>query len=320
MKDLITVFTYCPDNKRKKILHELLEKLKVIKTSFDILVVSHSKISDLSYENLDYFYYDKNNELLSDFDLNNDFWFENDSFKIKTSTIYSQNTHLAIYSLLYYVFNFAKHKRYNKVHCIEYDINLYDSNLFVKINEKLNKYDTIMFKGKNGWVSGVYFAFTLNNFPEEYFMYNKEKIIEKLRYSDTKMTENITPSILSVNGRTVFFESLETLNPKEVYQIVDSHKNNELNWCVPVYDKISNKIYFFVYNEKGGNFKIDVINGKKHFQIFNNQINLWSIIEIGDINETKKIIVMVNDKVKKEIIISEENKQTFIENNFIQFL
>ena len=319
MKDLICIFTYCPDNKRKKVLHVLLEKLKVIKTNFDILVVSHSKISDMSYDILDYFYYDKNNELLNDFDLNNDFWFENENFKIKTSTIYSHTTHLAIYSLLYYVFNFAKHKQYNKVHCVEYDINLYNSNLFLKINEKLNECDTIMFKGKNGWVSGVYFAFTLNNFPEEYFTYNKEDIIRKLRDSNSKMTENITPSILDVNGRTMHFESLETLNPNGIYQTVDSHKNNELNWCVPVYDNFSEKIYFFVYNENGGEFKIDVVNGKKHFQIFNDKIKLWSITEIGNINETKKIIIMVNDKVKKEIIINEKNKQTFIENNFIQF-
>ncbi len=36
MKDLITVFTYCPDNERKKILQDLLSQLNVLRDKFDI--------------------------------------------------------------------------------------------------------------------------------------------------------------------------------------------------------------------------------------------------------------------------------------------
>ena len=61
MKDLISVFAYCPDNKRKKVLQDLLDKLKPLKDRFDILVISHSPISEISYDDIDYFYYDKNN-------------------------------------------------------------------------------------------------------------------------------------------------------------------------------------------------------------------------------------------------------------------
>ena len=76
MKDLITIFNYSPDDRRKKILHDLILDLQDLKEDFDILVVSHSPISDITLDLIDYFYYDKNNELLTDFDLTNKFSWE----------------------------------------------------------------------------------------------------------------------------------------------------------------------------------------------------------------------------------------------------
>jgi len=97
MKDLISVFAYCPDNKRKKVLQDLLDKLKPLRDRFDILIVSHSPISEISYDDIDYFYYDKNNTLLDDFDLNNNFWFKNNTFNVNSTTVYPKSTHLAIF-------------------------------------------------------------------------------------------------------------------------------------------------------------------------------------------------------------------------------
>jgi hypothetical protein len=96
MKDLITIFNYSPDNKRKEILHNLIVRLQSIRDKFDILVVSHSSISDISLGLIDYFYYDSNNELISDFDLTNKFWFRESEFVINSSLVYPINTHLAI--------------------------------------------------------------------------------------------------------------------------------------------------------------------------------------------------------------------------------
>jgi hypothetical protein len=62
VKDLITIFNYSPDNKRKEIVHNLLVRLQSVRNDFDILVVSHSPISDISLGLVDYFYYDKNRE------------------------------------------------------------------------------------------------------------------------------------------------------------------------------------------------------------------------------------------------------------------
>jgi hypothetical protein len=320
MKDLITVFTYCPDNKRKKVLEDLLDKLKIFRNKFDILVVSHSQIPELCYDNIDYFYYDKNNVLLYDFDLNNNFWFKSESFYINSTTVYPKSTHLAIYNLLYYTFNFAKHKNYNKVHCIEYDINLTNEDLFSYVSNLLDDSNTVMFQRQDGWIYGTYFAFNMEDFPESQFIYNEEEILNTLRDSDSRMTENITPLILSPNNRTIHFEPLSKLDPTGIYQKIDTHSNNELNWCVPVCDKHSNDLYLFVYNNNGGEFKVDCLNGEKHTQIVNNNSNTWTLTPIGNIENTNKIIIIVNDEIKKEVTLTEKNKEKFKNYNFVEFV
>ena len=319
MKDLITVFTYCPDKKRKKVLQDLIDKLQNLRNDFDVMVVSHSKIPDLCYDNIDFFYYDKNNTLLYDFDLNNNFWFKTESFYLNSTTVYTKSTHLAIYNLLYYTFNFAKHKQYNKVHCIEYDINLTDESLFSYVNNILDTKNTVMFQREDGWVYGTYFAFNLENFTDDKFIYNEEEILETLRNSDSRMTENITPIILTQNGRTIQLEPLSILDPTGVYQKIDMHSNDKLNWCVPVCDKNSNELHLFIYNNNGGDYKIDCLNGEKHVQIINNSKGTWSITPIGDINTTEKIIIIVNNDIKKEITLTEKNKEKFKKYNFVEF-
>lgn len=318
MKDLITIFSYCPDDKRKKVLNDLLEKLQEFRNRFDLLVVSHSRIFEMSHELIDYFYYDSNNKLLEDFDLRKKHWFSNEIFDINTTFVYPPSTHLAIYSLLYYTFNFAKFKNYKKVHCIEYDINLSVPSLIDDVNQTLDEFDTVMFKGENDWIHGTYFAFTMLNFPDEYFTYNEEKILDTLRKTETKMTEAITDKLLTVNNRSIKFESLSKLDPSRVFQKVDNHQNNELTFCVPLCDRHSDKVYLFVYNEKGYDCSVDVIVNNAHLNLKTSEPRTWSLRYLGEINEIENITILVNKKIKKQLFLNETNRNEFRKYNFIE--
>jgi hypothetical protein len=319
MKELISVFAYCPDNNRKKILQDLLTQLQIIRDKFEIMVVSHSPISDLSYDLIDHFYYDASNKLLSDFDVRKKHWYSNHVFNINSTLVYPPSTHLAIYSLLYYTFNFAKFKSFNKVHCIEYDINLIDLNLFDDVSTTLNDYNTVMFKReRDGWLYGTYFAFTMNDFPDDYFIYDEEKILNQLRNSETKMTECITDKLLTPNSRTIKLEPLSKLDPTNVFQKVDNHMNDELLWCVPLCDRNSDMVHFFVYNNKGGNYDVDIIINDKHLNINTSCLNCWYVKPLGNINEINEILVLVNKKIKKHIILNDENRDMFRKYNFIE--
>ena len=52
---------------------------------------------------------------------------------------------------------------------------------FCKWFNSLDNYDTVMFEREDGWIYGTYFAFNMNNFPDDYFKYNEENILKILR-------------------------------------------------------------------------------------------------------------------------------------------
>jgi len=319
MKDLITIFNYSPDNKRKEILHNLIVRLQSIRNKFDILVVSHSPISDISMGLVDYFYYDSNNELISDFDLTNKFWFRDSEFVVNSSLVYPISTHLAIYSLLYYTFNFSFHRGYKKIHFIEFDINLEDINLIDKVNEDLNDNDTVLFHGDNEWAIGVYFASTLNGFNVERFKYDRESILKQLTQSDSRMTERVTPVILC-KDRKVKYRSVYEIN-KSDSQLNDEHKNSDLRWVVPVVVQHTNEVNFFIYNEIGNNHIVDLFVDNQHwFFNINNGPGVWNLTNIGDLNEINEILIFVDKKMVNKINFNDENRDTFRINNSLIYL
>lgn len=316
MKDLIAVFTYCPDTNRKLILNELLEQLQPIRNNFDIIVLSHSELPSTTVDLSDYSHIESENKLLYDFDLRNKFWFRTEKLFVHSSLVYQFSTHLTIYSLIHFAINFSKYKGYKKIHCVEYDLKLNDLKLINQINSHLDSFDNVMFRSNDGWVHGTYFAFKTENFPDEYYTYSEDFILKQLKSTETNMTEHYTPKFLSVNNRTTHFEPLESISKGPLVQKNDSHHNNELNWCVPVVEKDTENLYFFLYNEKGGNNDIDVIYNSNHINLNSGHKGVWKIIPLGKITENNKLIILVDKKIKHDIFFTEENRIKFTQHNF----
>jgi len=316
MKDLITVFTYCPDDERKVILTELLHKLQDIRKDFDILVVSHSELPNLISTMVDYIYIENDNKLLFDFDITNKFWFNTEILFAHSASVYPFSTHLSIYSLVHYALNFAKFKKYDKIHCIEYDINLDNNEIINLTNEKLNEYDNVIFKSDDGWNHGVYFASKTNGFPENYFIYDEDFIKGEIKNVETRMTEHYTPKFLGVGGRKTFFEHTSKINSKGILQIKDSHGNDDLNWCVPIVDNGDNTLHFIVFNEKGGNYNMDIIVDGKHTLVKIDVKGDWKLIPLGKFDEINNFKLLVNGTVRHDITFNDENRNLFKINNF----
>lgn len=133
------------------------------------------------------------------------------------------------------------------------------------------------------------------------------------------MTENFTPKFLGVNKRSFYYESLQVLNPNGVYQKIDAHQNDELNWCVPVCEIKNDMVYFFIFNEKGGQWNVDVICNKKHKSFSPLNDGNWILEPLCRISELKDIIVLLNNKIKYVFELNEENKEDFLKNNIVNF-
>ena len=316
MKDLVTIFTYCPDDERKVILTELLHKLQDIRKDFDILVVSHSELPNLISTMVDYIYIENDNKLLFDFDITNKFWFNTEILFAHSALVYPFSTHLSIYSLVHYALNFAKFKKYDKIHCIEYDINLDNNEIINLTNEKLNEYDNVIFKSDDGWNHGVYFAFKTNGFPDNYFIYDEDFIKVEIKNVETRMTEHYKPKFLGIGGRKTFFEHTSKINSKGILQIKDSHGNDDLNWCVPIVDNGDNTLHFIIFNEKGGNYNMDIIVDGKHTVVKIDVKGAWKLIPLGKFDEINNFKLLVNGTVRHNITFNDENRNLFKINNF----
>lgn len=318
MKDLICVFTYCPDLERKNILTELVKKLQGIRNNFDILLVSHSTIPEIITSQVDFTYIDNENYLISDYDLRNKFWFNSNVLKIESTLVYPPSTHFAIYSLMHYVINFSSYRGYKKIHCIEYDIHLNDLNLIIDTNNKLEEVDNVLF-GDETWCYGTYFAFKNENFPETYFKHDKNFILNEISTIKNRMTEDYTKKFLTINNRSHLLEPIEKLDPKGIFQLFDNHSNDELNWCVPLYESSTDFVYFFIFNEKGFEFELDIIFNDKHKHFSTIKKSNWILEPICKIDELKNFTTILNGKIKYSLNFNESNVDKFKQHNFIEY-
>lgn len=320
MKDLISVFTYCPDYKRKELLHKLLLDLQDLRDKYDILVVSHSPISDISMNLIDYFYFESKNEIIEDFNFTNIFWFRTEQFAVNSSLVYPKSTHLAIYSLLFYTFNFAFHRGYNKIHFIEYDIKLHNVDLINSVNQDLDSYDSVVFQAFDKWIMGIYFASTLKGFTTKDFEFDREKILSQLYETDSRMTERVTPNLIC-NGRNYKKRHFDEINNGLDCQLNDEHNKNFLKWSVPLVVEDTNEVVFFVYNEFGSEHIIDLFVNNNHTKIEIPPIkNYWNLTHLGYINELNEIIIFIDKKQINKINFDNMNRTNFSKNNFLKYL
>jgi hypothetical protein len=319
MKDLITIFTYCPTYEKRKLLLDLVKNLQSKRDKFDLMVVSHSSIPEIIIELVDYYYYDKENILIRDFNLTNKFWFREENITINSSLVYPVSTHLAIYRLIYYTLNFSKFMGYSKTHFIEYDIKMDDFDLIDEVNEKLNEYDNVMFKGNDDWVWGVYFA-TKNTYDIKDFIYNERQIMEDLCSVENRMTEYVTPKMLSTNGRTILYESIDKIDKEQKCQWIDEHLNDKLIWCVPVVYENGDELCFFIFNEKGGDYIVDLFINDIKTSFNSGKIGIWYLHSVGSLSETNKIEIFVDGEWRNKILLNEDSKESFRKNNFYKYI
>jgi hypothetical protein len=320
MKSLLAIFTFCPDTERKLILLDLLKQIQSLRDNYDIIILSHSEIPNECASLCDFIYIESENNLIYDFNLRNKFWLKTEHIFAHTSLIYPFSTHLSIYSLIHYVLNFSKYKKYSKVHCLEYDINLQNPEIIKKVDIKLNEFDNVMFKSSDNWIHGVYIAFKIEEFPDNYFQYDEKFIIEEIQTIETRMTEHYTPKFLNVGERKTHYESIDEISSDGVLQKNDAHGNQELNWCIPIVKKDSDELFLLIFNEKGNNNKIDLLTNLTNVSTDSGEKNYWKLIKVGEFHKTEKVIILVDGKIKHNIVFDESNRKKFIESNYFYYL
>ena len=321
-KDLIIIGAYCPDEERLKLLYNCIESLSPIKKDFDILITTHSKLPDYIVDKVDYVFFDKKNELITDWELLNKPWFSPfEGMRILSSLVTGYSTFLAVYRIFIGALGLAKNFKYEKVHWVEYDSFFRNYEDFYDNSKLLNDYTAVLYKKqyknfeKNlEWGYGCFQSINLKKLDEIFLIYDKEKLIEILRNCPNKTNEKITQEVYLRNGGQVYFKDFEKISSVNSFNLSDETTKEDLNyWTVPFYDTKKDLVSVIVWNSKNDN-PIDVvflINNEKVINIEKVSKFQWVIRDVSPLNEFNSLITIVNGKIKNEIIFNDELKQVF---------
>lgn len=309
MKDLILVSSFCNTKEKEETLRNLIQQIETQKDTFDLMIVSHTVIPTDISEKCDFVLYDKKNELLDDWDLRCTPWFNpNNERPIMSIFTGFFNTHLAIWRMLILGNSLAKNAGYNKVHHIEYDSSITD---FSEINENsklLDDFDCVTYTKSENDVDdilfGTYQAYRLDTLNKELLVLNEDNLKTKIRISSSKSPEEMLYNLLhSEKKGFVKNKKLLDTNGNEFGLTTNKLSNNHTAWCLPYYDKLTNKLSFVIWNMEDNRDSINVqliYNDEKVFNFENIKHRHWTLKDIDDFDNAKKLTVLLNGKIRNE--------------------
>ena len=331
MKDLIVIGAYCPDKEREDMLNKCVDSLLPLKDDFDFLITSHTIIPEYIAKKVDFTFYDKKNDLITDWEYCNKPWFSPfDGMTIVSTLITEYSTFLAAYRIFIGGLGLARNFKYNKVHWVEYDSlftnfedfyensKLLDDNVAVQYKKEYKDYEKNL-----EWGYGCFQAINVQKLDETFLTYDREKLMEILKNCPNKTNEKTTQEIYEKNGGTIFFKDFNKMMDKNnQFNLSDKAAKDSMDyWTVPFYNTKEDKVSIIVWNNKDEKpINVNFIINNDRMITFNNLNKFeWRMGEIGNINDINSILILVNNKIKTNIILNEEKRELFKITNYTQF-
>jgi hypothetical protein len=295
-KELILVLAYCPDKKRKEIFFEFLKQLQNFRDTYDILVSSHTPLDTIFFDYFDYFYYDKNNIILTDIEYRqNGFFCPFDNYVIWSSYIGSGNTIKAILDLLIPSISIAKNLKYEKIHFFEYDTKIVNNTELVENSKLLDEYDYVIYNAENTHkIAGGYLSFKTNFVVDEWKENNEETLKKAYFGVYPKAPENILYNQIK-NQRKFIEKNYHELKLNGI-EINIVHENRS-NWNVPFFDPKDSNLKFVSFNNTNSEYDVKVIVNNKLHNLGIIKPRNWKIISLlENFYDVEHVTVLKNNE------------------------
>jgi hypothetical protein len=327
MKDLIVIGAYCPDKEREDMLNKCVDSLLPLKDNFDFLITSHTIIPEYIAKKVDFTFYDKKNDLITDWEYCNKPWFSPfDGMTIVSTLITGYSTFLAAYRIFIGALGLARNFKYNKVHWIEYDSlfgnfdDFYENSKLLEDNTAVQyKKEYKNFETNLEWGYGCFQAINVQKLDETFLTYDRDKLMEILKNCPNKTNEKTTQKIYEKNGGKIFFKDFnELINKNNKFNLSDKASKDSMDyWTVPFYNTKEGKVSVIVWNNKDDepinvNF---IINNEKIITFKEVNKFEWKMGDIGDIDGIDSIITLVNGEKKNEVKFNNDLREIFKKTN-----
>lgn len=328
MKDLILIGAHCPDVERETFMAKLVNQLQGARDKYDILICSHLTIPEYISRQVDFVFYDRNNDLLHDMKYMNQPWFSpNEEILILSTLIGESSTYLAVYRLIVSGLGIAKIYGYKKVHYVEYDTDFQDLSELDVHSKLLDDYDWVAItkEEKNyeeniDWPLGNFSSFKLESVDKTFLEFDREKLLEILYNSPNKTNEKITYDVMTMNGNKIYLRDYyQEISQKNIYGLSRKTSRESLTyWAVPFYDTKKDTLCVVVWNNRDdGPIDVDfIINSEKVIHFDKIDKFGWSLQEVGKLENINSITTLVNGKIKNNLKFNEDSKELFKQTNY----
>jgi len=318
-KELIIITSHCNTTKKKEILLKLLISLQSYRVNFDILVSSHVPLDSHFFEYFDFYFFDKNNNVLTGSKFVQNSWFAPfDNYVIWSSYSDYGNTILAIWDMIIPSISIAKSHGYQKAHYIEYDSVINNDVELFNNSELLENFDYIFYNSlESHSLVGAFFSFRLDSIIEEWKKIDHIKMKRLIEESYPKTPEFMFYKMVT-NQRNVLRKDLTLLDQNGI--IINLSRGSKFYWDVPYFDPNSFRLKFISYNINSEHYDIKIIvNKTQYYYIEELPEHNWTIIDISEnfYDVYNLVVFRNNEEIINLDLSSDESKKFFIKYNSV---
>ena len=283
------------------------------------MVVRHTRLHIDIKKKIEYFVFDKKNEILTDWDLLNQPWFmPGGDRKILSSFLTKKNTQLAIWRMMIIGFSMAKNLGYSKIHHIEYDCKISEVSEFVENSWLLNEYNSVVYMDRKEGIAEIMFGSFQSYFiPKLNPLLTKlseEEIKNLIRNSQTKSPEWMLFNLIEQSGN-FYVKDRKVLEEKgNKFGTINSQNSSQNPWSIPFYDQLTDSVNFITWNTTnadGIECKV-IVNENNYIHIPKQCLSCWTIKNLGKIEDINSILVIENDKIRDTFYLnSDHDREVF---------
>ena len=288
MRPILILDAFISDKSDEKILSNFIDSSKTI--SDDILLMSNTKISEKIQDKVNYFFYDKRNQLFTE-EYNNyeivNYYTHYDNFKVSNIFPHTQPHGLSVLISLFRSVKIAKELGYTHFIKMEYDAILGEE---TKI--KLGKiFDECLMMGKKG----IFYVNEHSSMSVHYFLCEIDYFLNNF-WNITCEQDYIDYLKIYYNNRDFqimekfMAENVKRLNPNDVFIFNNFYEE----FADTLWNSKASRVYYDKkYNECITKFYLNIKNP--------NEVVVYSK-NVKSTPDFRKIIVKFNDGTEREII------------------
>jgi hypothetical protein len=198
----------------------------------------------------------------------------------------------------------AKNLGYLKVHHLEYDCIIEDFSEFYENSEILEKYDCITYTKTQDTVDdilfGTYQSYRTDSLNSKLICLDENEIKKSIRKSNTKSPEEMLFDLLH-DGKKGMVKNKRDLDKNgNVFGCSHFINKDHTAWCLPFFDKLTNKLSFVVWNMEGfEEIEVSLVyNNDRHISLGKIKPMCWRVEEIDEFNNAKSLVVILNRKIR----------------------